>query len=196
LMFALRGIVVTSAQDRAQHSSPPRKLDGGAIFFWQHAIGLTIAFPIAVAVAPPACVTYVFSANALAGGALSYLLLSSTAFFAYNRLSLTVLLMLNAVAHSVLNALRRAVTIGTAAFVFTMPLSPLAATGILMIIAASASYAYSADADSRAAAISRYLAATEETTCILLASDEECSKPARAMGRTEAIGTAKSLEAR
>jgi hypothetical protein len=67
------------------------------------------------------------------------------------RLSLAVLLMLDVVAHSVINSLRRAVTIGTAAVIFHTHVSLASALGIVLVIGGSLVYALGAAASARPA---------------------------------------------
>eukprot|EP00962_Isochrysis_galbana_P039884 scaffold14374_cov208-Isochrysis_galbana.AAC.2 len=71
---------------------------------------------------------------------------STCSFFLYNRLSLSVLLRLDAVAHSVCNALRRAATVAVAAALFATPVSLASVLGIVLVIGGSAGYALSAAA--------------------------------------------------
>mmetsp|Transcript_70711 Transcript_70711/g.188090 ORF Transcript_70711/g.188090 Transcript_70711/m.188090 type:complete len:125 (+) Transcript_70711:119-493(+) len=69
-------------------------------------------------------------------------LLSSIGFFGYNLLSLFVLLLLNAVAHSVCNTCRRAVTILTTAAFFSTVISPSSGLGLSLSIGGAAAYAF------------------------------------------------------
>ena len=139
LMFALRSLLTTQLQDKLEMSTGAR-LDASALFCYQHIIGLGLVAPLALANGGWHC------ARALGRNhtSLFYGVLSSVCFYAYNRLSLAVLLMLNALAHSVANSLRRAVTIGFAAVAFRTQISALAASGIVLIIGGSLLYALSA----------------------------------------------------
>lgn len=64
--------------------------------------------------------------------------MSAASFFAYNFLSLYVLLLIDAVSHAVCNTCRRAVTIISAAIVFQNAISAPSALGIALIIGARA----------------------------------------------------------
>jgi len=98
-------------------------------------------------------------------------LMSAAAFFAYNRLSLSVLLMLDAVSHSVCNALRRAVTIGVAALLFSTKLDAPTITGIVIIICGSTSYALGSARDRAEAAAAEQ--EEEERTTLKAEGDAE-----------------------
>jgi drug/metabolite transporter (DMT)-like permease len=134
LAFALRGVFTTAAQDALARAWED-KLHANSVFFYQHACGFLVTLAL----------------WGLTGGArfidpmthhapISFwLLLGSTgSFFLYNRLSLAVLLRLNAVAHSVCNALRRAATVAVAATLFATPVTTASLLGIVLVITGSA----------------------------------------------------------
>ena len=72
--------------------------------------------------------------------ALTTLLLSGASFWLYVQLSWVVLARMSAVSHSVLNSLRRPVTIAAALLVAPAPLSPLNAAGIALACGAALVY--------------------------------------------------------
>ena len=143
-VFALRSIFVKMAQDKLEVHNLPR-LDGNSLFVITHLIGLGFLLPLALLSGAPQCAHVATSRQGLsrlvAGSALGFAL--------YNRLSLSVLMLLNAVSHSVLNALRRAVTVVSAALLLHSAVSPLSWMGISVIITSSALYVLAAAAEKR-----------------------------------------------
>ena len=123
-VFALRSILVKMAQEKVEVHNLPR-LDGNSLFVITHLIGLGFLLPLALLSGGPQC-AHVATSRQVAGSALGFAL--------YNRLSLSVLMLLNAVSHSVLNALRRAVTVVSAALLLHSAVSPLSWLGISVII--------------------------------------------------------------
>ena len=99
-------------------------IDGNTVFLYQHLLGCALLVPLALVFDDSECL-----AGAAAWPAAQAGMASAAGFFMYNRLSLSVLPLLNAVAHSVCNSLRRAVTIGFSATVFALPLNALTAAG-------------------------------------------------------------------
>lgn len=160
--FSSRGLLVTLLQDAAKRNAQKdeaRRLQGGAggdalssdaaasrdagridpigLFAAQHVLGLLLLGPAAFATEGDRCV------HALHGhpAASRMALFSSLGFLAYNFLSLVVLLLMDAVSHSVLNTTRRAATIIAAAAVFQTPVGPSSACGIVLIIGGAVAYA-------------------------------------------------------
>ena len=80
------------------------------------------------------------------------------------RLSLAVLLMLHVVAHSVINSLRRAVTIGTAAVLFHTHVSLASGLGIVLVIGGSLVYALGAAASVRPVPADKPAAGANDST--------------------------------
>lgn len=163
--FSCRGIFVTLLQDAMRRRHAANAVNGPAVdavglFFAQHAIGLCLLLPTALAsegthcaaaltqfhdgCAPLLPATHTYAPRSLAraccawpGGSTSLAALSATTFFSYNFLSLYVLLLIDAVSHAVCNTCRRAVTIIFAAVVFHNVITPFSATGIALIIGPS-----------------------------------------------------------
>ena len=69
----------------------------------------------------------------------------------YNLLSLLCLLQMNAVAHSVANSCRRALTIGRAALYFGTPMGPASVAGVVLVVGGAAWYAVAKNAAAAAA---------------------------------------------
>ena len=70
----------------------------------------------------------------------------------YNLLSLLCLLQMNAVAHSVANSCRRALTIGSAALYFGTPMGPASVAGVVLVVGGAAWYAVAKNAAAAARA--------------------------------------------
>ena len=70
----------------------------------------------------------------------------------YNLLSLLCLLQMNAVAHSVANSCRRALTIGSAAIYFGTPMGPASVAGVVLVVGGAAWYAVAKNAAAAARA--------------------------------------------
>jgi solute carrier family 35 protein E1 len=134
LAFALRSALTTAAQDTLARAWEER-LQANSVFFYQHACGFLVTLTLWGLMGGSRCVDPMASRTP----ASWWLLAGSTcSFFLYNRLSLSVLLRLNAVAHSVCNALRRAATVAVAATLFATPISPASLLGIVLVISGSA----------------------------------------------------------
>jgi len=141
--FSSRALLVTMLQD-ATRRSPEGRAGGAAagvdpvgLFAAQHALGLLLLAPAAFAAEGTQCAVTLTRVMPAARAAA----LSSLGFVAYNFLSLCVLLLIDAVSHSVCNTCRRAVTIVAAAIVFQNVISAPSAAGIALIIGGSTAYA-------------------------------------------------------
>lgn len=134
LAFALRSVLTTAAQDTLARAWE-EKLPANSVFFYQHACGFMVTLTLWALMGGSRFVDPMTSRAPTSW----WLLAGSTcSFFLYNRLSLSVLLRLNAVAHSVCNALRRAATVAVAAALFATPVSPASVLGIVLVIGGSA----------------------------------------------------------
>jgi len=140
VMFSSRALLITKMQDawkRRSIASDFEEIDSIGLFTMQHALGLLIIVPAALMMEGTQCVVEATTRQHVLHAAG----LSALGFYAYNFLSLLVLLVLNAVAHSVCNTCRRAVTILTAAIFFSTPISPMSGVGLVFIIGGSIAYA-------------------------------------------------------
>ena len=147
LAFAFRGTLTTAAQDLLAAENE-RPLDANAIFLYQHAMGFAATVLLSVGAGG-------YPSRLVSGESREVVMLlasSASAFFAYNRLSLAVLLRLNAVSHSVCNALRRAVTVAAATLIFGNAVTLLSLTAIGLVVSGSGGYALAVAADKAAAA--------------------------------------------
>lgn len=142
VMFSSRALLVTLMQDawreHARAAGQLVELDGVSLFTVQHALGLLLVLPAALVFEGAECVASAAAQPEMLNAAM----LSALGFFGYNLLSLFVLLLLNAVAHSVANTCRRAVTILTTAAFFSTAISALSGLGICLIICGAATYAF------------------------------------------------------
>ena len=169
--FSSRGLLVTLLQDAMRRkalsaskiggekdvdSSPSAAMEAASsgavdpigLFAMQHALGLLLLLPAAMTFEGSHCAAALYD-NPVAARNAAY---SSLGFLTYNFLSLIVLLLIDAVSHSVCNTCRRAVTIVAAAIVFQNPVSPTSAAGIALIIGGAVAYAYTSAADKRRSA--------------------------------------------
>jgi hypothetical protein len=156
--FSSRGILVTLLQDATRRKVEAEGGNGVAerggvdpigLFAAQHALGLLL-IPTVLGSEGTRCMAALaygrpqddgrLTAGASAGG-----------FLAYNFLSLYVLLLIDAVSHSVCNTCRRAVTIVAAAVVFQNQVSLASASGIALIISGAIGYAVASAASRRSA---------------------------------------------
>ena len=165
--FSSRGLLVTMLQDAAQRkakwegatqagapagaptsSAPSGAIDPIGLFAAQHVLGLVVLAPAAYIAEGATC------ARALRRDehALQMAAYSALGFLTYNFLSLLVLLLMDAVSHSVLNTTRRAVTIVAAAIFFQNAISFVSAVGIVLIIGGACAYAVFSSRAKRAAA--------------------------------------------
>ena len=154
--FSSRGLLVTLLQDATRRGDGDSGGKVGAIdpiglFAAQHALGLLLLVPAAIATDGRHCAVALAN-QPWTNPATRAATLSALGFLAYNFLSLCVLLLIDAVSHSVCNTCRRAVTIVTAALVFQNAISASSAAGITLIIGGAAAYAIASAAE-RAAAI-------------------------------------------
>ena len=140
--FSSRALLVTLLQD-AQKSG----VDPIGLFAAQHSLGLLLLAPAALAAEGTQCAV-VLASHPKAAHAAG---LSALGFLAYNFLSLYVLLLIDAVSHSVCNTCRRAVTIVAAAIIFQNAVSPTSAAGIVLIIGGATAYAIASAAAKNAA---------------------------------------------
>ena len=104
--FSSRALLVTTLQDVTRASDPLQpEVDSLGLFVAQHLLGLVLLAPLALASEGTSCA----AALAQSYSATTAAVASSFGFLCYNFLSLYVLLLLDAVAHSVCNTCRRAV---------------------------------------------------------------------------------------
>ncbi len=143
--FSSRALLVTLLQDAQRKLGG--EIDSVGLFAAQHVLGLALLAPAAYASEGTQCLGEL----GLRRPALRAVLLSSLGFLCYNFLSLYVLLLLDAVSHSVCNTCRRAVTIIAALVIFATPISVPSALGITLIIGGSVAYAVAKDAAARRA---------------------------------------------
>jgi len=136
--FSSRALLVTTLQDVTRASDPLQpEVDSLGLFVAQHLLGLVLLAPLALASEGTSCAAALAQSNSATITAVA----SSFGFLCYNFLSLYVLLLLDAVAHSVCNTCRRAVTIVAAAIIFSNHLSAASVLGIALIISGAVSYA-------------------------------------------------------
>ena len=133
LAFALRSVFTTAAQDVVAQQWG-EKLDADSIFFYQHACGFMVMLALVIVLGSSRVLVEV---EKQVPSSLWLIVGSTGAFFLYNRLSLSVLLRLDAVSHSVCNALRRAATVAVTAVVFATPVSALSFSSIVLVICGS-----------------------------------------------------------
>ena len=94
----------------------------------------------------------------------------------YNLLSLLCLLQMNAVAHSVANSCRRALTIGSAAIYFGTPMGPASVAGVVLVVGGAAWYAVAKNAAAAAAGAAAPTAADDGEFAKLKAVSESVSE--------------------
>lgn len=174
--FSSRGLLVTLLQDATTRvrgdgdgGEKAGSIDPIGLFAAQHTLGLCILVPAAMLVDDRRCAASL-AHDPWDNPATRAAALSALGFLAYNFLSLLVLLLIDAVSHSVCNTCRRAVTIVAAAFVFQNAISTSSAAGILLIIGGSAAYAIASAADragTHAAPGGQRQAATAEADALL-----------------------------
>ena len=150
--FSSRALLVTLLQDATLRAAPANAQKSGVdpigLFAAQHSLGLLLLAPAALAAEGTQCAV-VLASHPKAAHAAG---LSALGFLAYNFLSLYVLLLIDAVSHSVCNTCRRAVTIVAAAIIFQNAVSPTSAAGIVLIIGGATAYAIASAAAKKAAA--------------------------------------------
>ena len=155
--FSSRALLVTLLQDAQKKTAAAEGVAGGGeidsvgLFAAQHILGLMLLAPMAYANEGTQCLAEL----GVKRMALRSALWSASGFLCYNFLSLYVLLLLDAVAHSVCNTCRRAVTICAALVIFASPISIPSTIGIVLIIGGSVGYAVAKDQASRSAAARR-----------------------------------------
>ncbi len=153
--FSSRGLLVTQLQDAAHRSTRTSleatdELRGGGLggsasgtvdplglFAAQHVLGLLLLTPVALFVEGDSCAVAILHRS----HARRIAVYSALGFFAYNFTSLVVLLLIDAVSHSVLNTCRRAVTIVASAVVFQNAISLSSGGSIVLIIGGGVAYA-------------------------------------------------------
>jgi len=117
------------------HMHAPSACTG--LFVGQHLIGLLLLGPAALASDGTHCIVAITHT----GTAILTASASALGFLLYNFISLYVLLLLDAVSHSICNTCRRAATIVVAAIIFDTPVSLPSALGICFIVGGSVYYA-------------------------------------------------------
>lgn len=155
--FSSRALLVTLLQDAASRRSahvsivkkgggaaddiPNNQVDPVGLFAAQHVLGLALLAPVALLTDGTECAHSLLQSEQ--GWVLRMAEMSAAGFLVYNFLSLYVLLLLDAVTHSVCNTLRRAVTIVSAAIIFQTHISLTSGTGIALIIGGAVCYSVS-----------------------------------------------------
>ena len=156
--FSCRALLVTLLQDAASRRSARCAVEGGetplaevaaskkvdpvGLFAAQHVLGLLLLGPIALVTDGTECLhALLWSDQSDQQWVMRAAGMSALGFLVYNFLSLYVLLLLDAVTHSVCNTLRRAVTIVSAAIIFNTHISLSSGTGIALIIGGAVCYA-------------------------------------------------------
>ena len=189
------------AQDARRASPDADEIDGHTLFLHQHLLGLALVLPAALAVEGPGCALHAWHAH---GRAAPPLVLSALGFYGcvrtiaathrrrrrrsvrearvppprrrYNLLSLLCLLQMNAVAHSVANSCRRALTIGSAAIYFGTPMGPASVAGVVLVVGGAAWYAVAKNAAAAAARAAAPTAADDGEFAKLKAVSESVSE--------------------
>ena len=152
--FSSRGLLVTQLQDAAHRNTrtiveaTDKRCGGGlgyasgtvdplGLFAAQHVLGLLLLTPVALFMEGDSCAVALLHRS----HARRIAVCSALGFFAYNFSSLVVLLLVDAVSHSVLNTSRRAITIVASAVVFQNAMSLSSGGGIVLTIGGGVAYA-------------------------------------------------------
>ena len=190
--FSSRALLVMRLQDAMRLLTPKgssgHEVDPFGLFAAQHAFGLLLLVPATATSDSSECLrelTQLGPASQAAG-------LSALGFLTYNFLSLYVLLLLDAVAHSVCNTCRRAVTIVAAALIFRTHISLPSAAGIALIIGGAVGYAVAKDTGRAAAAHGSLLGGDSDGD--LDTSDRTARATGTDVGCTQALLAAEKAE--